>query len=94
MGKLEKVPKEMKGSVIPQVEQQYELTSTPRAHDSEDGLVSHHWETRPLGLANFMCPSTWEDLGQEVVVGGQGSRARGGYSGLLVQHLKCKKENI
>jgi hypothetical protein len=37
-----------------------------------DGLVGHHWEERPLGLANFICPSTgdarakkweWEDRG-------------------------------
>jgi hypothetical protein len=21
----------------------------------EDGLVGHHWEERPLGLANFIC---------------------------------------
>jgi hypothetical protein len=45
------------------VEQQYELTSTPRA---EDGLDGHHWEERPLGLANFICPSTGECQGQEV----------------------------
>jgi hypothetical protein len=25
---------------------------------SEDGLVGHHWEERPLGLANFICLST------------------------------------
>jgi hypothetical protein len=45
------------------VEKEYELTSTPRARISiayvaEDGLVGHHWEERPLGLANFICPST------------------------------------
>ena len=27
---------------------------------AEDGLVGHHWEERPLGLANFICPSTRE----------------------------------
>jgi hypothetical protein len=27
---------------------------------AEDGLVSHQWEERPLGLANFICPSTGE----------------------------------
>jgi hypothetical protein len=37
---------------------------------AEDSLVSHHWEERPLGLANFICPSTGEHQGQEVVVGG------------------------
>jgi hypothetical protein len=40
------------------LEQQYELTSTPElvslaAYVAEDGLVSHYWEERPLGLANF-----------------------------------------
>jgi hypothetical protein len=50
------------------VEQQYELTSTPEllslaAFVAEDGLVSHHWEERPLGLANFICPSTGETPG-------------------------------
>jgi hypothetical protein len=28
------------------------------AYVAEDGLVGHHWEERPLGLANFICPST------------------------------------
>jgi hypothetical protein len=28
------------------------------AYVSEDGLVGHHWEERPLGLANFICLST------------------------------------
>ena len=48
------------------MEQQYELPSTPTelvslaAYVAEDSLVSHHWEERPLGLANFICPSTWE----------------------------------
>jgi hypothetical protein len=44
------------------VEQQYELTSTPElmslaVYVSEDGLVGHHWEERPLGLTNFICLS-------------------------------------
>jgi hypothetical protein len=57
------------------VEQQYELTSTPElvslaAYVSEDGLVGHHWEERPLGLANFICLGTGEHQGQEVGVGG------------------------
>jgi hypothetical protein len=37
---------------------------------AEDGLVGHHWKERPLGLANFTCPSTGERQGQEVGVGG------------------------
>jgi hypothetical protein len=40
------------------------------AYVSEDGLVGHHWEERPFGLANFICPSTGECQGQEVRVGG------------------------
>jgi hypothetical protein len=44
------------------------------AYVSEDGLVGHHWEERPLGLENFICPSTGECQGQEVGVGGKGSR--------------------
>jgi hypothetical protein len=43
------------------------------AYVSEDGLVSHHWEERPLGLANFICPNTGESRDQEVGVGGEGS---------------------
>ena len=60
MEELEKVPKELKGSATLYVEQQYELTSTPRAlaaYVAEDSLVRHHWEERPLGIANFICPS-------------------------------------
>jgi hypothetical protein len=30
------------------------------AYVADDGLVSHYWEERPLGLANFMYPSTGE----------------------------------
>jgi hypothetical protein len=52
------------------------------AYVAEDGLVSHDWEKRPLGLANFICPSTGEHQGQEVGVGGQGRRVVGGYRGL------------
>ena len=40
------------------------------AYIAEDGLVGHHWEERPLGLANFICLSTGERQGQEVGVGG------------------------
>ena len=38
------------------------------AYVAEDGLVGHHWEERPVGLANFICPSTGEHQGQEVRV--------------------------
>jgi hypothetical protein len=40
------------------------------AYVSEDGLIGHHWEERPLVLQNFICPSTEEWQGQEVGVGG------------------------
>jgi hypothetical protein len=40
------------------------------AYVAEDGLVGHQWKERPLGLANFTCPSTGEHQGQEVGVGG------------------------
>jgi hypothetical protein len=40
------------------------------AYVSEDGLAGHHWEERPLGIANFTCPSTGECQGQEMGVGG------------------------
>ena len=74
MEELEKVPKELKGSATLLVEH-YELTSTLElvslvAYVAEDGLVGHHWEERPLGLANFICPSTGERQGQEVGVSG------------------------
>ena len=66
---------ELKGFATLSVEQHYELTSTPElvslaAYVAEDGLVGHHWEERPLGLANFICLSTGEHQGQEVGVSG------------------------
>ena len=41
-----------------------------RKQAKEGGLVGHHWEERPLGLANFICPGTGKSQGQEVGVGG------------------------
>jgi hypothetical protein len=63
MEELEKVPKELKGTATLYVEQQYELTSIPEllfltAYVSKVGLVGHQWKERPIGLANFICPST------------------------------------
>jgi hypothetical protein len=37
---------------------------------SKDGLVGHHWKERPIGHANFICPSTGERQGQKGGVGG------------------------
>ena len=58
MEELEKVPKELKGSATLQVEQHYELTSTPElltlaAYVSKDGLVGHHWKEGPIGRATL-----------------------------------------
>jgi hypothetical protein len=55
MEELEKVPKELKGVCNPIGGK----TVTPElmslaAYVAEDGLVGHHWEERPLGLANFI----------------------------------------
>ena len=82
MEELEKVSKELKGTATLQVEQQYELTSTRElltlaAYVSKDGLARHHWKERPIGLANFICPSTGERQSQKVGVGGQGSEGQG-----------------
>jgi hypothetical protein len=38
----------------------------------EDGLVGHHWEERPLGLVNFICPSTGETPGPRTGSGWRG----------------------
>jgi hypothetical protein len=40
------------------------------AYVSKDGLVGHHCKERPIGLANFICPSTGECQGQKGGVGG------------------------
>jgi hypothetical protein len=75
MEELEKLPKELKGTATLYVEQQYELTNTLEllslaAYVSKDGLVSHHCKERPIGLANFICPSTGEHQGQKGGMGG------------------------
>jgi hypothetical protein len=66
---------EVKGSATLYLEQQYELLSTPRAPVSSY-ICSRRWPSRPSlgrearGLANFICPSTWEHQGQEMGVRG------------------------
>ena len=42
------------------------------AYVLKDGLVGHHCKERPIGLANFICPSTGESQGQKGGVGGKG----------------------
>jgi DNA-binding transcriptional regulator WhiA len=74
MEELEKVSKELKRSATLKV-QHYELTSTPElltlaAYVSKDGLVGRHWKERPIGQANFICPSTGECQGQKMGMGG------------------------
>jgi hypothetical protein len=52
------------------------------AYVAEDGLVSLHWEERPLGP--FICPSTGETPGPRSGSGWVGERGFGGegYRGL------------
>jgi hypothetical protein len=76
MEELEKISKELKRSATLYV-QHYELTSilellTLGAYVSKDGLVGHHWKERPIGQANFICPSTGECQGQKMGIGGEG----------------------
>ena len=78
MEELEKAPKELKECATLQVEQHYELTSTPElltlaAYVPKDDLVGHQWKERPIGQANVICPSTGERQGQKMEMGGQGS---------------------
>jgi hypothetical protein len=44
---------------------------------AEDGLIGHHWEERPLGLANFICPSTGETPGTRSGSGSVGEQGGG-----------------
>jgi hypothetical protein len=76
MEKLENAPKELKGVCNPIggttiCTNQYtpELMSLA-AYVAEDGLVGHHWEERPISIANFICLSTGECQSQEMGVGG------------------------
>ena len=62
------------------MEQQYELTSTPRAPVSSC-ICSRRWPSwlslggEALGLSKIICPSTGECQGQDEGVGGLRSRA-------------------
>jgi hypothetical protein len=44
---------------------------------SKDGLIGHHWKERPIGHANFICPSTGERQGQKVEWVGRGVLGEG-----------------
>jgi hypothetical protein len=83
MEELEKVSKELKV-------QHYELTSTLElltlaAYVSNDGLIGHHWKERPIGQANFICPSTGERQGQKMGMGGYGSGGVWGTFGIALE---------
>jgi hypothetical protein len=45
---------------------------TLAAYVSKDGLVGHQWKERPIGLANFIYPSTGEHQAQRVKWVGSG----------------------
>jgi hypothetical protein len=47
-----------------------QLLKRRASYVSKVGLVGHHWKERPIGHANFICPSTGEHQGQKVGVGG------------------------
>jgi hypothetical protein len=47
------------------------------AYVAEDGLVGHHWEERPLGIANFIYSSTGEMPGPRSESGWVGEQGRG-----------------
>jgi hypothetical protein len=57
------------------------------AYVAEDGLVSHHWEERPLVLQTLYAPVQGNAGGQKAGVGGLGSRVGGGYRGLSERKL-------
>jgi hypothetical protein len=42
---------------------------------------------KALGLSKIICPNTGECQGQEAVMGGLGSRVRGGYRGFSERKL-------
>jgi hypothetical protein len=39
---------------------------------NKDDLVGHHWKERPIGQANFICPSTGERQGPKMGMVGRG----------------------
>ena len=52
------------------------------AYVAEDGLVGYHWEESPLGIANFICPSTGKARAKKWEWVGRGAGQWGGYRGL------------
>ena len=74
MEELEKVLKEQKGPATLYVEQQYELTSTPRARGVSSCICSRGYHPSRPSLGReapwYYKPSTGECQGQETGVGG------------------------
>jgi hypothetical protein len=60
---------------------------------SKDGLVGHHWKERPVGQANFICPSTVERHGQKNGNGWVGEWGGGGTFGIALEMLLRKIRN-
>jgi hypothetical protein len=59
-----------KSVVLKSIINSWDLTKHLQTNVSKDVLVGHHWKERPIGLANFICPSTGERQGQKGGVGG------------------------
>jgi hypothetical protein len=62
------------------------------AYVAEDGLVSHHWEEKPLVLQIYVPVQGNARVRKQEWVGWGAGRGggRGGYRGLSGEHLKCK----
>jgi hypothetical protein len=64
------------------------------AYVTEDGLVGHHWEERPLGLANFICPSAGESQAKNWECVGRGAGRGEGIGDFWDSICNINKENI
>ena len=52
------------------------------AYVAEHGLVGYHWEERPIGLANFICPKSGKTPEPRSGSGWVGVWGVAGYRGL------------
>jgi hypothetical protein len=71
---------------------------TLAAYVSKDDLVGHHWKERPIGHANFICPSTgecqgkkWEWVGKGV---GEGMGDFWDGIGNVIEEIRNKKKHL
>jgi hypothetical protein len=67
---------------------------TLAAHVAEDGLVGHHWEGRPLGIANSICPSIGEHQAKKWEWVGRGGGQGDGIGDIQDSILNINEENI